>query len=81
MSRPASSRAFITAITAATLIFVFELFIAAPIGARDIKPPAPAPEFTQREASAWINSQPLMLKALRGQVVLLGFWTFDCWNC
>lgn len=24
---------------------------------------------------------PLRLAELRGQVVLVDFWTFDCWNC
>ncbi len=43
--------------------------------------PAPAPEFTQTEADRWINSRPLKLADLRGKVVLIDFWTFDCWNC
>lgn len=30
---------------------------------------------------AWINSPPLQLQALRGQVVLVDFWTWDCVNC
>lgn len=29
----------------------------------------------------WINSKPLSLSALRGNVVLLEFWTFGCYNC
>lgn len=29
----------------------------------------------------WINSAPLAAEQLRGQVVLLEFWTFGCWNC
>jgi len=29
----------------------------------------------------WINSEPLTLKALRGKVVVLEFWTFACYNC
>lgn len=41
----------------------------------------PAPEFTHTDAEDWINSGPLQLVALRGQVVLIDFWTFDCWNC
>jgi thiol-disulfide isomerase/thioredoxin len=40
-----------------------------------------APEFTQRSQDDWINSQPLSLAGLRGKVVLVDFWTFECWNC
>lgn len=43
--------------------------------------PRPAPDFIHREAEAWINSKPLTLADLRGKVVLMDFWTFDCWNC
>lgn len=31
--------------------------------------------------SAWLNSQPLALKDLRGKVVLVDFWTYTCVNC
>lgn len=41
----------------------------------------PAPEFTRSDAASWINSPPLRLADLRGQVVLLDIWTFECWNC
>ena len=40
-----------------------------------------APEFTQQGAAAWLNSPPLKMQDLRGKVVLLDIWTFDCWNC
>ena len=40
-----------------------------------------APEFTHRQADEWINSPPLTLAELRGKVVMLDIWTFDCWNC
>ncbi|OLC53717.1 MAG: thioredoxin [Chloroflexi bacterium 13_1_40CM_4_68_4] len=38
-----------------------------------------APEL--RGITEWINSPPLTLKVLRGSVVLIHFWTFDCINC
>src|SRR5689334_1587112 len=37
-----------------------------------------APEFDNQ---TWINSEPLRLAELRGKVVLVDFWTFDCINC
>jgi len=37
-----------------------------------------APEL---EPTGWINSQPFRLADLRGRVVLVEFWTFDCINC
>ncbi len=40
-----------------------------------------APEFTQSDPASWINTAPLTLDQLRGQVVLIDFWTFECWNC
>ncbi|QLQ33513.1 MAG: redoxin domain-containing protein [Candidatus Thiothrix singaporensis] len=41
----------------------------------------PAPEFTHTDPDEWLNSKPLTLADLRGKVVLLDIWTFDCWNC
>lgn len=32
-------------------------------------------------ASQWLNSPPLDMQALRGKVVLVDFWTYDCINC
>jgi thiol-disulfide isomerase/thioredoxin len=38
-----------------------------------------APEFSQIQG--WLNTQPLTVEGLKGKVVLLEFWTFDCVNC
>lgn len=37
-----------------------------------------APELAKGD---WVNSEALTLKGLRGQVVLIDFWTFGCYNC
>ncbi len=39
------------------------------------------PEFTHKNGQDWINSAPLNTVDLKGKVVLIDFWTFDCWNC
>ncbi len=46
---------------------------------RVIKIGCVAPEL--RDVSAWINSQPLTLQQLRGNVVVVHFWAFGCINC
>jgi cytochrome c biogenesis protein CcdA/thiol-disulfide isomerase/thioredoxin len=41
-----------------------------------------APEFTDNQA--WFNTpdgEPLTMEGLRGQVVLIDFWTYTCINC
>lgn len=40
---------------------------------------APAPEFTGIDR--WFNSKPLTMQGLKGQVVLVEFWTYQCINC
>lgn len=40
-----------------------------------------APAFTHTRDQDWLNSPPLTWAALRGKVVLIDVWTFDCWNC
>jgi len=34
-----------------------------------------------RKSDIWINSQPLTLKSLKGKVVFIDFWAFDCDPC
>jgi thiol-disulfide isomerase/thioredoxin len=41
--------------------------------------PGAAPEFAGIDN--WINSAPLTMRQLRGKVVLVDFWTYDCINC
>ncbi|MCB1784699.1 MAG: redoxin family protein [Chromatiaceae bacterium] len=43
--------------------------------------PQPLPEFTTTRAEHWFNSPPLSVHDLRGQVLLVDVWTYDCWNC
>lgn len=38
-----------------------------------------APEFPRE--LRWYNSTPLVMKQLRGKVVLIDFWTYSCMNC
>ena len=60
---------------AAIVLLVIPVGLAAEIAER------PAPEFTHDAQEDWLGSEPLTLNSLRGSVVLLDFWTFDCWNC
>lgn len=41
----------------------------------------PMPPFTHSDPADWLNSEPLGWEDLRGKVVLVDIWTFDCWNC
>lgn len=53
----------------------------APVSTAGLVTSKPAPEFTQKDQAAWLSSKPLRVADLRGKVVLLDFWTFECWNC
>ena len=73
-----TAAALITALTAAA---VWLMQIAHPASAYGAVEAPAAPEFTHHAPAEWINSPPLSLADLRGKVVLVDFWTFDCWNC
>jgi len=45
----------------------------------DLPDMGPAPELTG--ITQWFNSEPIALRQLRGKVVIVNFWTFDCINC
>ena len=62
------------------LLLTLAFFLAQSAWAGEVDP-KPAPEFTEQDADAWINSKPLKLSGLRGKVVLVDFWAFECWNC
>jgi hypothetical protein len=40
----------------------------------------PAPSFASNGIT-WVNSSPLTMRKLRGQVVLIDFWEYTCINC
>jgi len=53
----------------------------APVANGDSITPFAAVEFTHQEPAEWINSQSRMISDYSGKVLLIEFWTFDCWNC
>jgi len=59
-------------------LLLLALFTAACAQAKD---PRPLPEFTSKDPAHWFNSQPLRVAQLRGEVLLIDVWTYDCWNC
>lgn len=44
-----------------------------------VSAPAPAPEFVG--IGGWMNARPQTMAGLRGKVVLVEFWTYQCINC
>lgn len=56
--------------------------LAAPPSAGDAPDPGRAgPRAPEIRCEHWINSRPLRPADLRGKVVVVEFWTFDCINC
>jgi thiol-disulfide isomerase/thioredoxin len=53
--------------------------VGASAGASAATAPFEAPEFSG--ITQWLNSEPLTMKQLRGKVILVDFWTYDCINC
>lgn len=51
---------------------------ALPSSSHQIQAPAPALSASSTE---WINSSPLTMSRLRGNVVLIDFWEYTCINC
>ncbi|HEV8069964.1 MAG TPA: redoxin domain-containing protein [Planctomycetaceae bacterium] len=73
--------------TKRSLPFALVLVFAGTVPAANAQQAAPAvlnakaPELEERPSDEWLNSRPLKLSELRGQVVVLHFWTFGCINC
>jgi len=79
--KPLNSPARRRALTAVSLAVVTTLSRAA--GAPDLSSlfsrRGSAPELVGIET--WLNSEPLTIEGLRGQVVMVDFWTYACVNC
>lgn len=70
----------LTIITVGGMVLLYGYRHASAIGSQE-QVVRPAPAFTHRAPADWINSPPVELASLRGKVVLVDVWTFDCWNC
>ncbi len=64
--------------TGMRVAFMLSLFA---LSALQSGPAEELPEFTGTTVAVWINSVPLKKADLRGKVVLLEVWAFDCRNC
>jgi peroxiredoxin len=64
-----------------TAWLVFLALVAAAVAQQPAELKTLPPELEDHPAGEWINSKPLKLSDLRGQVVVLHFWTFGCINC
>ena len=63
------------------LVIVILASLSSQVRGGTLSSPFPAAEFTHHDEDEWINSSPLSLADLGGNVILIDFWTFDCWNC
>jgi thiol-disulfide isomerase/thioredoxin len=50
-----------------------------PINPRNAALAPIVPDF--KDINHWINSEPLTMEQLRGKIILVEFWTYDCINC
>ena len=64
--------AVVVIVAGALITAIFGITIASGAASR-------APEF--KGIANWINSPPLTMEELQGQVVLVDFWTYTCPNC
>ncbi|MDW3681087.1 thioredoxin family protein [Cupriavidus sp. CV2] len=69
----------LSALVAAGIATVYVVGTGAPAFSATVADGSAAPEFAGIDQ--WLNSPPLSMKALRGKVVLVDFWTYSCINC
>ncbi|MFJ1254242.1 thioredoxin family protein [Cupriavidus sp. CuC1] len=69
----------LSALVAAGIAAVYVIGTGAPAFSAPVADGSTAPEFAGIDQ--WLNSPPLSMKALRGKVVLVDFWTYSCINC
>ncbi|MCY0857128.1 thioredoxin family protein [Cupriavidus sp. D39] len=69
----------LSALVAAGIAAIYVVGTGAPAFSATVADGSAAPEFAGIDQ--WLNSPPLSMKALRGKVVLVDFWTYSCINC
>ena len=68
-------RPFLSIASCSALLVIAALFLFPALrGEQPAEMRIPAPEF--KDVEEWINTKPLLLKDLRGKVVVVHFWTF-----
>ena len=83
--RAAVAAAALVAVSVAAVVAALNLGtttaqrLAGPAGLVEARDAAEAPELAG--IAAWHNTPPTTLKALRGRVVVVDFWTYTCINC
>ena len=70
----------LVAVAVASIVLLAGMLLRSPFANAGVNSSTP-PEFTHSDAQSWLNSKPITLASLKGQVVLIDFWTFECWNC
>ena len=67
-------------LTPTILLLAITVMLSSALGQKSLRRIAKAPGLPN--VDHWLNTdQPIALQQLRGQVVLLDFWTYCCINC
>lgn len=73
------SRAAVPSVANATLVLMAAFVLGGCVRNSAASAHGPAPELVGIQG--WLNSPPQSIEMLRGQVILVEFWTRDCTNC